>query len=574
MSNRYFWDGVDLNTLIYQNGQNLISEITNNFSGIQGLVYESGQISNPNNFQSNENNGTYNTSIHKNSYYSYNSDEEDEAPPFFIDGENIFAKDWSTSTNYKKIHVASTSVSSNGGSGTFNIPHWCNAVKIYFRSRTGDVGNTGGSIGAVNKGGKNNTFNTNYTDNRYRENTAGGKNVTKDYGTNHERTGNSNDWDRRYNHNKETWNHNTDVTGASGAAGGAGGACVVGFFTKYAKFTAGTNNTMDYSFSSTNGGTSTATLKQDGTTKVQYNFKNGAKGQTGGNAYWQTSGSDNNNGHNRNHRGNDDDRNYTHTRTNNHNWDQNTVVSGSGLAGYPPAAGSVDVGNTTTGDTKYLAYNDGQTTSSSALYIYYFKYRSNLRNSNPFWWSSYSNYQGDGYTRHNLNTRTVTTNSGYAPQDLYWARPQATVSLEYNTDVSPATGSIQKAPTGFPQGHAFYFVSDTNVTLKRFDIYVSNNEFNEPFFPEKLKVYGASVYDGTTNVVATAVEIYSGKPTIITEIPDNKSVDYRGLNICNNTTAYRYYFFVIEEIVGPIATSNTYYGLKINYIHPFIQEDI
>ena len=38
MSNRFFWDGVDLNTLIYQNGQNLISEITNKFSGIQGYV--------------------------------------------------------------------------------------------------------------------------------------------------------------------------------------------------------------------------------------------------------------------------------------------------------------------------------------------------------------------------------------------------------------------------------------------------------------------------------------------------------------------------------------------------------
>ena len=569
MSNRFFWDGVDLNTLIYQNGQNLISEITNKFSGIQGYVYESGQISNPNNFQSNENNGTYNTSIHKNSYYSYNSDEEDEAPPFFIDGENIFAKDWTTSTNYKKIHVASTSVSGDGESGTFNIPHWCNAVKIYFRSRTGDVGTTGGSIGAVNKGGKNNTFNTIYTDNRYRDDTNGGRNENKDQGNSHDRTGNSNDWDRHYHHNIENWHHNTDVTGASGAAGGAGGACVLGFFTKYAKFTAGTNNTMDYSFSSSNGGTSTVTLKQDGTTKVQYKFKNGTKGETGNNAYWRTNNSNNDDNNTRNHRGNDDDRNWTHTTAHNHRWPNNTAAPGSGYAGNPPTAGSVDVGNTTTGDTKYLAYNDGQTTSSSALYIYYFKYRTTLRNSNPFTWTSYSNYGGSGYTKNNLSTRTVTTNTGYAPQDLYWARSGTLGNLEYNTNVSPATSTVQQLPSGFPSGHAFYLTYSVNVTLKKFDIYVSNHELNEPFFPEKLRIYGASLSSGSDGV-----EIYSGKPVVISDIPDNKSVDYGGSNECNNTTAYKYYFFVIEEIVGPIAASNIYYGLKINYIHPFIQENI
>jgi hypothetical protein len=68
------------------------------------------------------------------------------------------------------------------------------------------------------------------------------------------------------------------------------------------------------------------------------------------------------------------------------------------------------------------------------------------------------------------------------------------------------------------------------------------------------------------------VEIYSGKPTVISDIPATKNLDYGGSNECNNTTAYRYYFFVIEEIVGPIEANDTYYGLKINYIHPFIQE--
>jgi hypothetical protein len=564
MANRYYWDGIDLNTLMSQDATSLTSEITSKFGAMQGWVHESGQITNPNNFQSNENNGTYNTSIHKNSFYCYCSDEEDEAPPYFIDRENIFAKDWTTTTNYKKIHV--TKVSATSGQGTFNIPIWCNAVKIYFKSKTGSNGAQGGSIGTLNKGGKHNA-NTNYTDSRFIDNSTGGRNEDRGHSNDHRQTGNPNDYDRHYNHNKEQWHHNTDITnGASGAAGGTAGACVLGFFTKYAKFTAGTNNTIDYSFSTSAGGTSIATLKQSGTDIVVYKFKNGANGGTGNSAYWSSHGSNNTNTHHDHAAGNDDRRDRTHTRHHNHNWPDNTVRNGSGNSG-DGTAGSLDVANTTTGGTKYLAYNDGETTSTGAIIIYYFKYRSTLRNSNPFTWTSYSHYASSGYHDGNLNTRAVTTNSGYDPSDLYWARAQ-TDTLQYNTDVSPATSTVQQLPSGFPSGHAFYLDSSVNVTLKKFDIYVSNNSLNEPFYPEKLTVYGGNV-EGTGGV-----EIYSGKPNVISDVPDYKSVDYGGSNICNNTTAYRYYFFVIEEIVGPIATSNTYYGLKINYIHPFIQEDI
>lgn len=561
MANRYFWEGIDLNTLMSQDATTLTSEITSKYGGMEGWVHETGQISNPNNFQSNENNGTYNTSIHKNSFYCYCSDEEDEAPPFFINGENIFTKDWATSANYKKIHV--TKVSATSGSGTFNIPNWCNAVKIYFKSKTGSNGAQGGSIPAQNHQGgrKDNTTNYNHLNFRSKDNRDAYH--SKD----HNRRGNSSDWDRHYNHHKTDNHHNTYINHTkNGGAGGTGGACVLGFFTKYAKFTAGTNNTIDYTFSTNAGGTSTVTLKQNGTDIVVYKFKNGTNGTQGEHAKWDPNQSNNRNNHNHVNHGNDDRRNNNNTRHNRHNWPDHTAVASS-TSGENGTAGSLDVANTTTGDTKYLAYNDGQTTSTGAIIIYYFKYVSSLRNSNPFTWTSYNNYVGSGYQDGNLNTRTVTTNTGYHASNIYWARA-LTDTLEYNTDVSPATSTVQQLPSGFPSGHAFYFYSSTPVTLKKFDIYVSNHALNVSYYPEKLRIYGGHV-DGSGGV-----EIYSGKPSVISDIPDNKSVDYGGLNVCNNTTAYRYYYFVIEEIVGPITTSNTYYGLKINYIHPFIQENI
>ena len=147
--------------------------------------------------------------------------------------------------------------------------------------------------------------------------------------------------------------------------------------------------------------------------------------------------------------------------------------------------------------------------------------------------------------------------------------------MEYNTDVSPATSTVQQLPSAFPSGHAFFFETPEQITLKRFDIYVSNAALNVPYFPAKLRVYGAqyqpnNILGGGPDVGGW--EIYCGKPTVISEIPDKNNYNAGGLNICNNDTAYDYYFFLIEEIDGPITASDAYYGLKINYIHPFIQE--
>ena len=68
--------------------------------------------------------------------------------------------------------------------------------------------------------------------------------------------------------------------------------------------------------------------------------------------------------------------------------------------------------------------------------------------------------------------------------------------------------------------------------------------------------------------------------TANTTIPNDQNDTNGGLNVCNNNTAYTRYYFCIHKIAGQtggIVSGTTEYdwkGPRINYIHPFIREEI
>jgi hypothetical protein len=540
MTNRYFFNGTALNEIFDTNLGSSNSHINNHFGNSPFKVLSVVNLtSSPTNFSS-HNNSVFSASTHKNSYFTYDSDEEiDEAPPYFINNASIF-ENMSSGSTYQKIITKHIDITQTNSVGTITIPTWCNAIKVLFSSSKGTTGGYGATLSS----------------------THDDRNVEHE-NTNFDRHYASADNDRDSAHHNRNTRTNQHWATQVGGIGGAGGNRIIGSFTKYLKFTPSANNQIEHYLRTGSGASSTITFNiNNGISVGQIKFYNGTNGATGKNATLALTTQTIHSHHDDRHRWHDDMRHHHNNTTTTHS---ETFNVGYDLKGNDGTDGSPATG---VSNTQYFTYND-QNTSSVMCRIFFFKYRTTLRNSNPFTWTSYSNYGGSGYTKNNLSTRTVTTNTGYAPQDLYWARSGTLGNLEYNTNVSPATSTVQQLPSGFPSGHAFYLTYSVNVTLKKFDIYVSNHELNEPFFPEKLRIYGASLSSGSDGV-----EIYSGKPVVISDIPDNKSVDYGGSNECNNTTAYKYYFFVIEEIVGPIAASNIYYGLKINYIHPFIQENI
>jgi len=538
MSNRYFFQGTDINEIFNTTLGSSDTYINNHFGNLPVKVLTvSNLTSTPTNFSSSDNT-PFNTSIHKNSYFTYDSDGElDEAPGYFINKASIF-ENMGTGSTYKKIITNHIDITQTNTAGTITIPTWCNAIKVLFSSSKGTTGATGDALSAKDTHTNTEHNNTNFD---------------------HHYAHADNDRDKGH-HNRNT-RYNKVWSAKSGGAGGAGGNRIIISFTKYLKFTPSANNEIEYYLRNGSGSPSTITFKiNNGSSVGQIKFYNGTNGGPGKNAADALTTDTRHVEHDDYRRGDDDNRHNNNNVTTTH---RQTFNSGYNLAGGAGTAGGLTTG---VNNTQYFTYND-QNTSSVMCRFFFFKYRSTLRNSNPFTWTSYSNYADFGFNIDNLSTRSVTTNGSYHPGDLYHARAQ-TDTLQYNTGVSPATSTVQQLPSGFPSGHAFYLDSSVNVTLKKFDIYVSNNPGNIPYYPEKLTVYGGNV-EGSGGV-----EIYSGKPTVISDIPAIKSVDYGGLNVCNNTTAYRYYFFVIEEIVGPIEANDTYRGLNINYIHPFIQEDI
>tara|TARA_E500000331_G_scaffold350900_1_gene396641 strand:- start:137 stop:1879 length:1743 start_codon:yes stop_codon:yes gene_type:complete len=541
MSGKYFFTSngqtIDINDVVDSTGSD--AGIQASYPGMLGNI-QGHQTLNASGVSTNVSGSSISNIPTYATYFGYNDDEIDEAPQYFKDNKNIFAHN-GPGGNRTIVSTLTLTYST-----TVAIPDWANAIKIYFRSKGGSQGPSGANVSKQEE--------------------------------NHDRAGDHRN-ERKRGHNKDhrhTRIHTRvkkNYDSQDGGVGGAGGDRVISWFFKYVRFNSGTNNSIVCAISNTDTHSSEVTVKENGTQIAKYTFSNGNNGQQGGDAEG---------GVNKNTTANLDNYNRNRTydrgdrRHREHHHHNTTVVTGSteGAPGGPGTSGEFTANQEASSGYR-LHYNDAGT-EQVEVRIYYFRFNTNLINSNPFTWTSYSNYGGSGwYTKNNLNTRTVTTNSGYAAQDLYWARSGTLGTLEYNTDVSPATSTVQQLPSSFPSGHAFFFETPTNITLKRFDIYVSNNADNVPYFPAKLRVYGTSYL--VNNILTGgpgvgAIEIFCGKPTVISEIPDKNHYSAGGLNICNNNVAYQYYFFLIEEIDGPITSSDTYYGLKINYIHPFIQE--
>lgn len=338
MSNKYFWNGVDISDLTGTTNTGTVGAFVNfpgNTSEVAPLT------SQPTEFSTNA--GNFTNITENKSWFCYRDDEL--APPFSENGENIFTKNYSTNSNLKKILVKYDYF--NSGSGTINIPEWCNAVKFFFTSKDGSVGNGGSGL-----------------------NGGPGHNYDHDLQENERHRGRGNNPNHHWHHKHTHQHHHNNWAARSGGSGGNGGTAMVGWFLKYIQFTAGPNNTIEYSISSGNSGTSSAKVKSAGVTVAQYTFKNGAKGGTGTNA----SGPHHNqtaNYHQYNvnlYRQNSND---TFNAYHYHHQDSYSAGSSNGQKGSTGTHGSCNISNSGTGE--YLIYRQANT-NNSQLWTYYFKY--------------------------------------------------------------------------------------------------------------------------------------------------------------------------------------------------------
>lgn len=339
MSNKYFWNGVDMSDLTGTTNTGNVGTFVN----FPGNTSEQAPLtSQPTAFSTNA--GNFDNITENNSWFCYRDDEL--APPFTENGENIFTKNYSTISRLKKILVKYDYFTS--GSGTINIPEWCNAVKFYFQSKNGSKGSNGANL----NGGPGNNYQ--YDADHYVAH-RGRRNQNPD----HHRH-----WEQYHHHHHNNW------AARSGGTGGNGGTAMVGWFLKYIQFTAGPNNTIEYSLTGGSSGTSSAKLKSDGATVAEYTFKNGTNGGNGGNASgphhnhalnnWQGQQYQGLRGHN--------DQFFTlHV----HHQSSYSAGSSNGSNGSAGANGSCTINNSGTGE--YLIYRQSNT-SNSQLWVYYFKY--------------------------------------------------------------------------------------------------------------------------------------------------------------------------------------------------------
>jgi hypothetical protein len=269
MSGKFLWDGIDINEIIdtTTSTNKDSSVITNSFNfggGAGGNFLHEVNITNP-------------TTSNLDTYFCYHPDEFDEiiAPPYTIDNENIFTKEYSDNptTTTKRVLVKSFSLSN--GSSNFNLPTWCSAIKIYFYSRKGSQGNSGNPISISSQ-------NTGHNDTNNRN--AQHVNHHKNYNNIFEKRRHNDDY------NQITYTkHNTHTAhgsaSAPGGPGGAGGAGKLGWYYKYMTFTPGQNNNIEYSISTSDGGTNYIKLKNPTTELFNMQFRNGFKGAAGGHSY-------------------------------------------------------------------------------------------------------------------------------------------------------------------------------------------------------------------------------------------------------------------------------------------------
>lgn len=343
----YYWEGVDIADITGTSSTN--SNINGHFSNFPGNTANVAEISTQDGITTNAT--TFNSLPTPNtSYFCYNDEEDTDAPGYTLNGKSIFTNNFSN----QRLIVSNTSLSSNAGSGTLSIPSWCNGIKIVFRSIKGSDGSAGSAVS-----GSNYNADTHYDDDyNYNQNNNINTNFIR-------RNNRNNHHNNRHNHHDQA--HNWSAK--SGGAKGIGGLGRIGWFLKGIKFTAGANNTIDYSISTTAASNSTIRAKENGSVITDITIKNGGNGGNGGNAASKTT--DNKNANANHNKGNSyGDHNNHNNNENHYNHRHGSTAGGAGGSG---DIGTVEFDGTT---PTYLYYNNPNTSESTMVTIYYFRYQS------------------------------------------------------------------------------------------------------------------------------------------------------------------------------------------------------
>ena len=224
MSNKFFWEGEDVSNLVNENTQSFEEFGYKNFPG--QFVEYSGE----------------------NRAGCYASEES--GPPFYYDNKSIFSQ---SNNDNERIRVKRLSFTD--GSGSTNIPTWCNAVKVHICSKKGESG-TG--VEALNK-----------------DKSA----LLINYGRNWHHDDN---YYNNYENHKDTLHYHVQINnydGESAYNGGSGGKGKNVYITKWVTFNAGNNNTIVYNLNNTSGGTSSVIIKESDVQKLNFTVTNGADGK-------------------------------------------------------------------------------------------------------------------------------------------------------------------------------------------------------------------------------------------------------------------------------------------------------
>jgi hypothetical protein len=324
--NKFYWDGLKMEDI---NGTtsthpNINSKGYPNFPANFIQASNSNPLATqPSGFVSNT---TFSNLPTPNDGYWFFTDDEDaagETPPFKWDGTSIFAQ----TIGNQRIRVSHSEYT--GGTGTVDIPDWCNAIKVYYISKKGTGGTAGDNVAADD-------YNVDAAHNRdeHKNNMTGGD------------------------HNKDDHN-NTHIhhkyAAKSGGAGGVGGGGKIGWFVNYIKFTASTNNKLLYTVQSGQSG-SNVKVVENNIVKGLITFVDGEDGTDGTDATFGTT-----------------ETTHYDTGWNNNNSQHTHTVKGSEI-GSPGDAG--DAGTVTSSSISsgiYMNYNH-VTNDSRRLKVYYFRH--------------------------------------------------------------------------------------------------------------------------------------------------------------------------------------------------------
>ena len=346
MSSKYYWEGVDMNNLT--NSSSTDGTIGGYFSNFPGGLSTIGALSSaPTGMATNESSFSALPSPNT-SYFCYNDDEADDAPPFQVNGTSIFASSFSN----KRLLVSNVSLSNSTQNGSLNIPSWCNGVKIIFFSTRGTDGTSNNTDVEASSSNYDEHNDDTYTyDHNYRGDRAA-------YRSRHHHN--------HRNHHHRHWDHSKNYNAKSGGTKGTCGTGRTGWFLNGVTITAGSNNTIDYSINTNADTDSIITIKQSGSDKAVITFGNGGNGGNGTAAQAGTSDS-------RNVNENHDHYNHGSWHHNNQNHYQHTNGSTHGDDGSDGDDGTMEF---TGQQPTYVYYNNDSTSlSGSKVTIYYFRYK-------------------------------------------------------------------------------------------------------------------------------------------------------------------------------------------------------